>query len=149
MPSREMRTISRASCSVSVSFSPEAGSSISSSVGCSASARAISTRRWWPNDSSVGSRLSASRRPTKRRHSSAVRRASSSSRRTRGACTDTGTMPAAWKRWRPLMTLSSTVMLSNSCRFWNVRPTPSAAISFGSSSSIARPRNVTLPPSTG
>ena len=39
MPSREIRTISRASCSVSVSFSPEAGSSISSSVGLSASAR--------------------------------------------------------------------------------------------------------------
>ena len=40
-------------------------------------------------------------------------------------------------------------MLSNSCRFWNVRPTPSAAISFGSISPIARPRKFTLPPSTG
>ena len=68
-------------------------------------------------------RSSAPCRPTKAR-ARAVRRAASSrapaavAPRCRGCRRN--------ERCRPHMTFSSTVMLSNSCRFWNVRPMPSA-----------------------
>ncbi len=52
-----------------------------------------------------------------------------SSRPTRGRRSALAKKPLRVRQWRRPCTLSSTVMLPNSARFWKVRPMPSAAIS--------------------
>ena len=77
----------------------------------------------------VGRRVDRSApRPT-RRISARARRRGTRARRARsaGRRSSAGSSAQRSRRWRPVITFSSALMLKNTCRFWNVRPMPAAA----------------------
>ena len=112
----------RASSAVSCSPSPAAGSSSRSTDGSVATARASATSRRFPNDSSSGRRSRSSSRPNSRTTAEAAGLSGALPGCTRSVkYASQSRLSAAVRRF------SRTVMLSNSSRFWNERPTPATA----------------------
>ena len=107
---------------------PQAGSSRSNSDGSHANARASSTRFCDPKGKSATVR---SARDCKRITSIALSARSVAARSERldeGRRKASARKPAWWCACAPIMTFSLTVIVRNRARFWNVRPTPSAAM---------------------
>ena len=124
---------------------PAAGSSSSSSSGSAQSARAISTRFWWPYDSRPAGAPRSRSRPRNAAISRARSRCRRSSRRALGSRSPVLTNPALVRWCRPSSRFSSTVSPRDSAMFWNVRATPSPATSCGRSRVRSVPRKRTAP----
>ena len=117
---------SSAVCMVSTSVMPATGSSTSSSLGSCASSMPISSHCFWPCD-----RLPATRRRSG--FNRMVPRIASM----RASCSDDDCQNSVRRTRRSFFSasrrLSSTVCMSNTVGFWNLRPMPSSAISVSSS----------------
>ena len=126
---------------------PAAGSSSSSSIGSTQSARAISTMRCWPSDSEPASWSIWSARPTRSiwRAASASSLASSA----RSSRSMLAIAPAWPRRCAPIATFSSTVMSGTSLTCWKVRAMPSLTISCGGALSTFLPRTEIEPAVAG
>src|SRR2546422_383981 len=145
-PSFATSRTSRATAAASFGFMPAVGSSSSTSLGCAARARAISTRRCSPYER-LNARVSArSRIPTRASPASAASRAARSSLRAEGRSSSRRQTGALRRKCWPTTTLSAAESPPNRRMFWYVRATPNAATRFGGSPSMRRPSNSILPP---
>ena len=143
-----MSRISAPSAPTSSWLRPPAGSSSSSSFGSAASARASSTRFCVPKGKAAtgvsAHRVEAEQCDQLARRS--VGRALAR-RATRGRRSALAKNPLDGAAVAPTMTLSSTLMVRNSARFWNVRPMPSAAMRWRGMLQQRWPSNEIEPPS--
>src|SRR5712692_9056623 len=146
--SRILRIRWVSSC-VSFGFIPAVGSSMSTSLGPEAMARAISSRRRLAYDRDIegwSNRQPTRRVPKKASASSALLRVSSSSLRNRGVRRMAPRAPDFVRACRASITFSRTVISGNSRTFWNVRAMPKARIWLGRRLTMLRSSKRMLPP---
>ena len=146
MPKRpRISWIQYADSSFSSCVRPETGSSRRRSLGSVASARPSSTRFWTPYGQSATRLLRTGSRLRNSMISSQRRRWRISSPRARRRA-----VRKFFRKWRcrPTIRLSSTLMLWNRRRFWNVRAIPRRVIASGVRPSTDSLRKAT-PPAVG